>query len=153
MKLVEEMRGAKAAYVILNRKGQHVSTVRANWSDNRNGAVCTVQVLNFAPYSERQSASAGGGGYDKFTSALARLTVDGIRMSDHCGMSLKPPRGQKLFPADYKPRKGYRLANYIQGERAASYGLPDGASGYLSCYRDDGLRYLEALGYRVIQAL
>lgn len=188
-----------SAYVILNPKGKHVATVRAHFS---NSGVCLVNVHDFN--GEFQHAKAGGYGYDKFSSALSGMTVDGHTMSDHSSTSgaPKPPKGRKTFPRDYKPRKGYSLANWASVSRATgrtmhSYAFRDMAekelglndtsgatprsswtdeqwaqvsdladklerewresddceTGYTSCHRESGLKYLEAIGYRVIQAI
>lgn len=106
-----------------------------------------------------QQGRAGGGGYDKFTAALRGAVIDGHKMTDHCGESRKPPKGRKTWPRDAKAPKGFRFANWIDGSRKAHDGsrmyphIPEGESGYASCYRESGLEYLKAIGYRVIQAI
>lgn len=98
-----------SAFIILNPKGEHVATIKAHWS---NGGICLVNVHdNKAGF---QFAKAGGYGYDKFNSALSGLSIDGHIMSDHCSRdgAPKPPKGRKTFPRDYKPRKGYSLADW-----------------------------------------
>lgn len=200
-KYVSDTKAGKAisAYIVLTKKGEHVATVRAHYSDGGN---CLVNVHdNKAGF---QSARAGGYGYDKFNAALSGLTIDGHAMSDHCGERIKPPKGAPCFPATYKARKGYTLANYGTWERNAETGtwerrdsyywrdmaveawrkangsdataFPQGedweqvqrdarrltreaeesgrtASGYADCYREAGLKYITAIGYRVIQAV
>lgn len=174
-----------SAYVILSPKGKHVATVKAHWGDS----TCLVNVHD--DLAGFQYARASGGGYDKFTSALSGLTIDGHKMSDHCGERLKKPR-KGFFPANCKPRKGWQTANYSTYYREDSgkytprhsYDWRDMAqaalgeaaqweeikaeslrlereasesgrleSGYSDCYRLPGLTYLEAIGYRVIQAV
>ncbi len=185
-----------SAYVI--RKGRRdVATVTAHFG---NGGRCLVNVRQSGEAAAKslkaagdkakgdfyfQHASASGYGYDKFTSALSGLIIDGIPLSDHCGRSCKPPRGLKYFPADWKAPRGYSLANYGEfdastGERRDSFywtevataelgegtdfatikargkemrAAADVIGGYSSCYRREGLKYLEAVGYTVIQAL
>lgn len=196
-KYVEETKAAKSisVYVILNRKGEHVATVQAHFSD---GGTCIVNVRD--DKAGFQYGRAGGGGYDKFTAALRGMTIDGHKMTDHCGERLPKPRGKSYFPNTYKPRKGYRLANGASfmvetGERVNAYDWRDkaldqwraetGASpdaypqgdawetvqrnarimacdaakagivewGYSDCYKESGLDYLKALGYRVIKGI
>lgn len=197
-KYVADKSAAKAisAYVILNRKGEFVAKVQAHFGNSR------VTVNVFDDKAGFQRATASGYGYDKFSAALSGLTIDGHKMSERCGERVKPPRGKPCFPANYKPRKGYQVANYGQWERVAdkwerrdSYywrdlaisqwraangktesDWPEGEdceqvqrdarrmareaeesgrviSGYSDCYREAGLQYLKAIGYRVIQAI
>lgn len=194
-KYVSETAAGKSisAYVILNKKGEHVATVKAHFS---NGGTCLVNVHD--DKAGFQSAKASGYGYDKFTKALSNCTIDGHELSDHCSTKSapKPPKGRKTFPSDYKPRKGYSLANFtsvsVSGERVnrdywqdkawAEMGLQgatrdvknerrsemyelannletawresdDCERGYSSCFRESGLDYLKAIGYRVICAI
>lgn len=150
MKQVRETQVGKSikAYVILNRKGEYVAKVQAHFADS--GRV-TVDVWD--ANRPLQQGSASGYGYDKFSAALSGLTIDGHTMSDHCGVAKNPPRGRKTFPVDAKAPKGYTFANFVSAERAKDYGAKEGEEGWLSCYRLEGFRYLEALGYRVIQAI
>lgn len=197
-KYVADTKAGKSisAYVILNKKGDQVAIVRAHFSD---GGTCTVNVFDNAS-DGIQHATASGYGYDKFGHALSGLSIDGHKMSDHCSRdgAPKPPKGRVSFPADYNPRKGYKLANYGSFSRATgnavhNYTFRDRAEkesgfsdiprtawtddqwaqvselaeklekewrdsddcekGYSDCYRESGLEYLKALGYRVIQAI
>lgn len=180
------------AIVILNKKGEHVATVRASWSK---GGTCLLNVHD--DKAGFQYARAGGYGYDKFTKCLSGMTIDGHALTDHCGARLPLPKGEKVFPRDYKPRKGYSLANFAEISNAtgnrithdewikAAYlalGIADESdevknarwgdvalkvielenawresddciSGYRDCYRESGLDYLKALGYRIITAI
>jgi len=181
-----------SAYVILNRKGVHVATVKAF-----HGNSCLVNVHDFN--GEFQHATASGYGYDKFTAALSGMTIDGHEMSNHASHDGAPkiPKGRKTYPLDYKPKKGYSLANYTKVSKATGYtiytsdwydkayealGIADSDAdtknarwdevkekafelskaweesddcerGYSSCFRESGLDYLRALGYKVIQAI
>lgn len=109
MKQVRETNAAKSisAYVILDKRNRHVATVQVHYG---NSTVSVDVWHNDA--TPLQQGRAGGYGYDKFAAALSGLTIDGHAMTDHCGARLKPPRGLKYFPHDYKPRKGYVLANH-----------------------------------------
>ena len=173
---------AISAWIILNRKGEQVATVRAHYGNSR------VLVNVHDSKAGFQHASASGYGYDKFTAALRNLTIDGHAMSDHCGESAKRPKRGYWLETDKRP-KGYRLANYstyivATGKRMAAYDWQDIArhelgetaeyeavlqhsrelqiqaanrdeieGGYADCFREPGLKYLEAIGYRVIQAV
>lgn len=143
-KYVRETKHGKSirAVVILNKKGDHVATVQASFSDNPAGSVCLVNVWHTDHTVEMQHARAGGYGYDKYSNALSGLTIDGHTLNDHCGKQLKLPRGKKAFPRDFKAPKGYRLTNWSRDEE-----------GYLSCFREPGLDYLKAIGYRIIEAI
>ncbi len=153
-KYVSDTAAAKSlsAYAIMKGR-RHVATVKAHHGNSR----CLVNVEQDQDAIERcaraskdwlknswfvQSASASGYGYDKFTAALAGMWIDGHRMADHCEPGKVPPKGAKVFPADYLPPKGYRLANW-SSEHA----------GWLNCYKLDGLNYLRDLGYTVVQVL
>lgn len=178
MKYVSECAAAKqvSAYVILNPKGEHVATfrafhgstvvvnvfnittaaqvrsLRAAWTpavravhDKGNTAQGAIEKAAHDKYSF-QRGTAGGGGYDKVAAALSGMIIDGHKMTNHCGASLPKPKGATVFPRDFKAPKGYHLANFKRGG--------DGqAEGYMSCYRQQGLEYLKALGYQVIYAI
>lgn len=197
-KYVTETKAGKSisAYVILNKSGKQVATVRAHFSD---GGTCLVNVWDNAT-PEMQHATASGYGYDKFTSALSGMTIDGHSLSNHSSRdgAPKPPKGRVTFPRDYKPRKGYSLANFAHVSKATGGRLyidhwrdlacdamgvarPESAhmdltdweviqekafqlesewkvsddceSGYTDCYKESGLKYLEAIGYRVMKAI
>jgi hypothetical protein len=178
-KYVRETSAAKSIKALVIMKGKrHVATVQAHYGNSR--VLVNVWHNDGTPM---QHGTAGGYGYDKFTAALSGLTIDGHTMSDHCGGNVKPAKAPGYFPADYKPRKGYRLANYgeydaagnisrehewrelaesqignddYQAVIALAIALRADANltrGYSSCYKESGLKYLEALGYRVISAI
>lgn len=158
MKNVQETAAGKSisAWVILNRKREFVATVRAHYGNS--GRVLVNIWDNKAGF---QSASAGGYGYDKLGAALAGLSVDGHKLSDHCSRdgAPKPPRGRVTYPQDYKPPRGYHLANWADGSKRYDDGskryprIPDNEAGFTDCYREQGFRYLQALGYHVIRAI
>ena len=110
-----------------------------------------------------QSGRAGGGGYDKFTAALSGLIIDGHHLSNHCGERAKRPAGRLWQQSDAAKlgKRGFFLANWsgprdagdANASRYGREGVPDDASGYVDAYRAEGLKYLQALGYRVIQAI
>ena len=104
---------------------------------------------------------ASGCGYDRKTAALSGLVIDGHPITDHCsrqGAPIGPDNGR--FPTGYEPPKGFRLSNWFRVDhsrddrgRYNESALPDGWEGYADCYRDSGLGFLSAIGYRVIQAI
>jgi hypothetical protein len=96
----------------------------------RKGAAASARV---------QHGSAGGYGYDKKTAALSGLVIDGHQLSDHCGMRKKAPRAG-FWPRDAKAPRGWRFANWDTEK-----------GGYADCYRSEGLRYLQEIGYTVIE--
>ena len=155
---------AISAYVILNKRREHVSTVHifhggavlVNVWNHTTNAQARCAKARKTDRSERaahdayhfQHGRAGGYGYDKVTAALAGLIIDGHELTDHCGARLPLPKGATLFPRDFKVPAGYMLANW-QGDRLN----PDKPQGYMSCHRMHGLEYLKAIGYNVIAAI
>ena len=98
------------------------------------------------------------------TAARAGLYVDGVKLTDHCGERLAPPRGRLWRDTDRKrlARKGFRLANYSpardrsDGRQHNDYGrkgVPDSEAGWIDAYRESGLDILRTFGYHVIQAI
>ena len=212
-KYVRETAAGKSisAYVI-TKGARDVATVQVHFS---NGGRCLVNIWQTDEAAKRcaryfvpgkyhiqgyssfsfQYATAGGYGYDKLTSALSTLYVDGHELTDHCSRKRapKPPKGRKLFPRDFKAPRGYSLANYTEISKATgkriyrdewinrayeALGIADAEgdvknarwddvaakmydletawratddyeSGYADCYRLEGFKYLEAIGYRV----
>ena len=147
------------AFVVLDKRGDQVATVHAHYSE---GGTVTVNVWDNKTCTPLQKGRAGGYGYDKFTAALSGLVIDGHKLTDHCQESLKPPKGRLWQDSDRAKlaKKGFVLSNWTgpreEGKPFNSWGregVPDEASGYVSAYRLSGLRYLEALGYRVLQAI
>jgi len=154
-----------SAYVILNKRGQHVATVRMFhgqsvlvnvWNHSADALARCAKTRKVNIESDRtahdlfyfQHGRAGGYGYDKATAALSGLIIDGHEMTNHCGVRLPLPKGAKLFPRDFKVPPGYTLTNWT-GSREK----PDEPQGYMDCYRKEGLEYLKALGYQVITAV
>jgi hypothetical protein len=157
-KYVSETKAGKSisAWIILNRRNQHVATVRAHYSD---GGTSFVNVFNHVASKSAetlpfQSGSAGGYGYDKLTAALRGLEIDGHKLTNHCEVNRKLKDGQ-LYPRDAKAPKGFHFANWVssvwKGEDKKE--LPKDKQGYSDCYRESGLKYLEAIGYKVISAI
>ncbi len=148
-KYVTDTKAGKSvsAYVIL-KKGKHIATVRASFSD---GGTCLVNVHD--DKAGFQHGTAGGYGYDKFTAALRGLSIDGVEMNDHCGRNGRSERMLKAYTAapapidqkawDDKAKKiGARFANWQQE-----------AGRYSSLHLESGLDKLKALGYTVLQAI
>lgn len=171
-KYVSDTKAANSisAYVIM--KGtRHVATVTAAFSRDGTCLVNVRQDDNGAQRSAKSSgknvdtlrfqhSSAGGYGYDKFTAALSGLWIDGHKLTNHCGGSKKPPKGHKVWPSDAKEPRGYRFANFQSqyitfGFDPEKHENPhfQGEEGWESCHRIEGLKYLEAIGYTIIQAV
>ena len=122
-----------SAWVVLNKKGEHVATVTAQYPRDGAGHVY-VNVRNVttsaqqrtadryaATYGKRcadrdgadvgglhlwlQASSASGYGYDKTTAALDGLIVDGHTLADHCGRVPEAETAKaRLFAAYQKAR-------------------------------------------------
>lgn len=180
--LIEESKAGRAVgvVVILNKKGEFVAkvlslrtphgAVHVNvWQTNAAAERCAVAYekatgatlprdeYGRTKFHNTQQRSAGGYGYDKFTSALSGMWIDGHPMTNHCERDGAPkyPRGRKSYPSDAKPKPGYSFANYASGPCPSSpyRDLPEGESGWIDCYRREGLAYLGAIGYRDIRGL
>ena len=196
---------AISAYVVLNKKGEHVATVNAHYS---NGGRVSVDVWNHGDHAclasletalatgrvtekalaaelakapdyyegDRrkewaayqlfglQQSSAGGYGYDKYAAALAGLIIDGHTIADHCGRVPECEKTRAALLRQYRKsaaaghtaadrdawhKKARRLgANFTNWQTTA-----DGCEGFTSLYFEQGLKRLECLGYRVIQAI
>ena len=121
-----------SAYVIINPRGEHVATIRAHF-----GSAVTVTVYDGG---EVKTEKRGGGNYDRFTSALHGMSIDGHIISDDCAVHLEAPE-RGFWKQNDKIPAGYRLANYDSEK-----------GGFFDCYKRGGLRYLQDLGYQVIQA-
>lgn len=199
-----------SAYIVLNKKGEHVATVNAHFANGGRVSVdvwnigdkaveaCRVAALrsgalkpetfikavesskvkrdwgdgqrheDFASYDlfGLQQSHAGGYGYDKFAAALRGLWIDGHQMADHCGTNSATERLLKAYQnatakaataeeAD-EVRKAYNAKAAKIGAHFTNYRScqDDRARGfYGSLYLETGLKRLERLGYRVIQAI
>jgi hypothetical protein len=114
-----------SAWVILNKKGVHVATVNAHYS---NGGRVSVDVWNTSAGIDSickrpdcwaklpagkdyqvsawelfglQQSRAGGYGYDKFAAALSGLIIDGHTMADHCGQVPEAEKARTALMRQY----------------------------------------------------
>lgn len=104
MKQVRETNAGQSisAFVILNKKGQHVGTVQAHYGNS----VVTVDYW-CGPYAKEcgsddlyfQQGKASGYGYDKFTAAISGLVIDGHTIPNHCGKNEASERLLKRYHA------------------------------------------------------
>ncbi len=82
MKQVRKMKAGRSieVYIILCPRGSHVATVQAHYSD---AGVVRVDTFDFCDTTQPvYNGVAGGGGYDKFASALSGAIIDGHTMKD-----------------------------------------------------------------------
>lgn len=156
MKQVRETKAGKSvsAWVVLKRH-RHIATIQAHYSD---GGTVIVNVFNHGKNRSAeklpfQSGHAGGYGYDKFTAALAGLEIDGHKLTNHCQVNRKPKTG--LYSREATAPRGFQFANFTHkkwnGDKEIE--LPVDQCGYADCYREPGLKFLEAVGYQVISAI
>ena len=134
MKQVRETRaGLTISVHIILKKGKEVARVHAH-----HGGVVQVDVFDNGELVHQ--GRAGGGGYDRFTAALAGAVIQGHELTNHCdrGTAKEPKTG--YWSKDAKPKRGYRFTNYESGK------------GYKSCYKIQGLDYLKSFGFDVIDA-
>lgn len=147
MKQVRETAAGKSisAWVVL-KDGKQVAQVQAHFGQSR------VQVDIWAtPDWSIQQGSASGHGYDKLTAAMAGMTIDGIRITNHC----ETDATIKALLAEYHngntSEKAFRDALREFGASPANWSNVNGR--WEDAYYDSGLDRLKALGYQVIQAI
>lgn len=73
MKPAYELKHVKSVTAVaLLENGKEAGKIIANWSDNRNGSVCTATVILYNSYAGYVigTGRAGGYGYDKYSSAV-----------------------------------------------------------------------------------
>lgn len=147
MKRIDEMTDCKA-YIVLNKKGEHVATVNYRYGSGGGGVQCDVFCRGQLVHQKK----AGGYGYDKATAALSDAIIDGYRMADHCGHAEEA--GEKARTRLIAAYKRNPAAHDDSGwsARAQRIGC-QWANGMESLYFCSGLDRLRALGYRVIGAL
>lgn len=136
-----------SAYVVLHPEKGWVATIRAHHGESMVYAECVAKGVDRV-----QIGRASGYGYDKLTAAIDEFIIDGYMLTDHCAGRLPLPEGADVFPREFVPPPGYHMANFVSSARRADHGLrPGGPDGWLDCYKQSGLRYLEDLGYDVRQ--
>lgn len=152
-----------SAWIILDSAGTFVARVVAT-----HRSAVTVEIWQSGPAADKSAAAykaaggkdkkgsngdnnlhyqkdrASGYGYDKETSAMVGMYIDGHKLSDHCSRDGVPekPEGSAFYPRDMKEPAGYSFANWAR----------DG-SGWEDCYKRPGLQYLKGIGYSVIRAV
>lgn len=161
-KQVRESSVAKSvrAIVVLNPQGKHVGTVQAHYSD---AGICRVDVWAIPHghnhFELRHQGRADGGGYDKFTAALAGTVIDGHRLFDHCERGVES--NALLMEYNTKPIKWDGLVHKRFIDKAKAIGASfasvskdtKGNPYYMACYMLPGLERLEKMGYTIINAL
>lgn len=181
MKTVSEMCGARV-HIVLSKKGELVAKVHARYGSGGAVQVDIHQYgepakktaatlgLPLGEYGEAPDAAtlqqrkAGGYGYDKYAAALSGMVIDGIRLSNHCGTDKATERLLKRYSREVDAGKSngsdevWRERAKKIGARFANWNGPSGYGGakvprYVSLHRLEGLAYMEAMGYRVIEAL
>lgn len=157
-KYVQDTKAAQSlsAFIILNKKGKVVAKVQAYYADS--GGVL-INVFDYTGKHEFQYGKASGYGYDKFTSALSGLIIDGHTMADHCGRvpecESKSAKLQKAYILDNRHYqecfKEYEEKAAKIGAKFASWSSEKGK--FTSLHFVGGLNRLELLGYTVLQAI
>ena len=148
MKQVRETVAGKSisAWVIL-KKGKEVAAVQAHYSNSR----VLINIWDKASGYDMQVGSAGGYGYDKFTSALSGLTIGGITLNDHCGTDKRTTRLLKAYHnGTITLEQAEKRAAKI-GARFANWQTDKGQ--WMSLFLEPGLDKLKCLGFTVIQAI
>ena len=131
--------GSLAVYVIQDRKGNIAGKVLALYAQSR---AVTVEVHDFTSGKHVvTSGKAGGGGYDKFTAALAGQSFAGIKFRDHS----ETAKGSL-------PHKAVSHANAVKSDDPRAKYKHNGRS-YASRHYVSGLKLLEAYGYHATKVL
>lgn len=168
----ESVKGA--AYVVLNKKREHVATVQYKFPNDGAGRV-QCDVWSRKPGEKYLSLThqkyAGGYGYDKRAAALSGAVIEGYRMADHCGRVeesgekkraalmrayIRSATREELKPSRYWENRAEKLgcsfANYCRTDDMPLQ--PDGHGyRYTSLHNRSGLDRLQSLGFTVIDAL
>lgn len=149
------------AFVVLNRKGEHVATVQAYYGEGQSGTTVTVNVFDAramsAEWNDMQTSR--GRSLDQ---ALAGLTIDGHMLFDQCG---KDAHSQWLMEAyihdkeRIQPRfeqldwdkKAKKIGAYFTNWTRSSDAY--GRSRFDSLFYKGGLERLRVMGYTVICAI
>lgn len=146
-----------SAWVVLNKKGEHVGTVRAHFGGGTYGSSVTVNI-----WCNREGDVQVGRG-NNLESALHGLTLDGHTLYDHSSKNAETERlmeayihdKERIQPKmdqacwDNKARKiGAYFANWSSRHEAFV-----GRARFASLFMYGGLKRLDVLGYQVIQAI
>ena len=148
-------------FVITHPKKQDMATIQIVYPKDGAGRLKAFCVDRFGQECVAQQGYAGGYGYDKAGAAMSGFVIDGKLITDHCaedeqsklflrayGRSMLRQDADAAKVIEEKARKqGYRFANWTS---EGGY-QPNAWHGYQSCYKEQGLDYLRALGYNVIQ--
>lgn len=134
---VRESAAARSLTAIAILKGsEHLANIYGYYTPS---GACYVEVIDMREGLTHQSRQVGGN-YDKFAAGLHGAVIDGHTLVNHCGKQLVQPPGG--FPRDFEPPLGYTLAN-----------LDSETGTWRNCFQRDGVRYLQELGYTVINVL
>lgn len=154
MKQVRELSDS-TAFVVLNKKREHVATVQFRYSSGG-----SVQCDVWGQHTIIHQKKAGGGGYDKAAAALAGAVIDGFKLSDHCG-DVEPAgeakrkklrlKMEKACPLTEETRKKFQDEAKKIGCNFANWDHNKG--GWGSLFFRAGLDRLTDMGYVLIRAL
>jgi hypothetical protein len=162
-KQVRETAAGKSisAYIILNQKGEHVATVQAAYLNSG-----TVMVDVWDKHSLIYQGKAGGGGYDKFTAALAGAKIDGYTIYNH-SEGVWVDASERIF--EKYPELTNIMRQYLTigstndviikaelqaaGAEFANLKSTEKGCFYQSLYYKAGLERLTAIGYKVIKVI
>lgn len=161
-----------SAYVVLNKKGEHVATVQYRYGSG-GGVQCDVWSRKDGYLQLTHQKKAGGYGYDKAAAALAGAEIEGLRMADHCGRvedagekkrdrlmaaykkatARGPITREKEKEFEKKAEKiGCRFANYAKQGFCDAFAAQDYYT-WQSLHNESGLNRLSMMGYCIIDAL
>lgn len=114
---LKHCRSVRAVALTDMTTGRMVGKIIGHWSDNPNGAVCTVTLYQYG--HNAMTTTAGGGGYDKYADCLTRLAWRTVDEND-------PTIDWKVVERD-------RLSNFLP------------LNGVEQWFEQRGVRYLEVL--------
>lgn len=145
-------------------KAVEASKVKRDWGNGQDHE-------SHAAYDLFGMQQGAAGGYDKFTAALRGIWIDGHQLA---GNSDKSPATERLMSQYKRACEKFKFITPIEGQGVSvSYAFPEGfrkewdlkaakigayftnfnGGRHTSLYLEAGLKRLEKLGYRVIQAI
>lgn len=136
--------------------GRMAGRIVANYSDNPNGAVCTVTLHFFAgplAIMPTTTGTAGGGGYDKFSAAVADALDRAYGLDadahDHPGRFGTFPNGLPYFHDDQK-----EAWKALQARKLDALSHKEGGWATMHGTGESAVRaFLEAHGYTALEVI
>lgn len=158
LKYVIDSAAAKSlhAYIILDSQGKLAGKILAHYGNTRQ---CTVNLSDWTEHGgDIQKGTAGGGGYDKLATVLARMKFGGLQLPDQCGtnpevkaMKAKYDKCHAEGKLTERKKEAFNRASKSIGASFNNWNRE--LHKWDSLYCMEWNRYLEAHGYKVVQVI